>query len=70
MLSELQQMRQNIELECLSLKNLQGFATVANHAAIQRSLKRIETEENKLATLVGKEQATNEMCTIYHKVIG
>ena len=68
--SEVAQLRRAIEDECTALQRaLTAPAMVASHNMIHHKYEALEQHKNKLALHIGEEQATNEMCDIYNRVV-
>lgn len=69
--SEVAQLRQQIELECEAMQQaLTGFAQSASHQFIHQKYANLEIAQHQLATLVGEEEATNIMVSVYCEVMG
>ncbi len=72
MKSEVQQLRDRIELELESMHNgLSGLATgVAKHQFIEARYHRLGQLEEELATHVGEAQAAHFSCQAYIRLVG
>ncbi len=67
--SEIARIREQIEQECIALRNLSLPSIVASHAAIRRQYDRLGRKQDELATIVGEKQAIEISCDIYNSVI-
>ncbi|QBD80200.1 hypothetical protein EPA93_31165 [Ktedonosporobacter rubrisoli] len=70
MLSEVAQLRAQIELECEAMKNaLYGYAQVANHEAINYRYAQLGAYQEQLETLLEPHAAAAIMLEIYQQVM-
>jgi len=66
--SEIAQLRQQIELECIAMQQaLTGFAIVSKHEIIQKRYEAIGRYQDQLEALVGKTEAALIVIKAYTK---
>ncbi|HYU71299.1 MAG TPA: hypothetical protein VEL31_01350 [Ktedonobacteraceae bacterium] len=71
MKSEVQKLRERIELEIESMQQgLTGLAVVAKHQFIEARYHRLGQLEEELATHVGEAQAAHFSCQAYIRLVG
>jgi hypothetical protein len=69
--SEIAQLRQQIELECEALQRaLYGYAVVASHEVITRRYEALAVYKDELEKLVGKDEANRVLYEAYSAKIG
>ena len=70
-MSEIARLREQIELECESMKlALNGYAVVASHKVIEQKYTALRQHHKALEQLVGKEEANSIVIDTYMRVIG
>jgi hypothetical protein len=68
--SEIARLREQIRLECEALNlGLYGFSITAKHDIIANRYRSLDDHRNALSDLVGEEEATETVVTIYNKVV-
>lgn len=68
--SEIAQIKQNIELECVALRlAMDGFAAGASHQSITARYQRLGIFQTQLEKLVGS-QAEEIVCEMYNHTMG
>ncbi|MBO0789673.1 MAG: hypothetical protein J2P36_01815 [Ktedonobacteraceae bacterium] len=70
-MSEIARLRRLIELECEAMKlAMYGIAIVSSHQVIDHKYHNLGTAQEKLAELVGEEEAARVLVEVYTEVIG
>lgn len=67
--SEVARLRTQIELECQALHHLTLPSIGASHEAISRRYRVLDSYSEQLRTLVGPDQATKTLTTLYQKIV-
>jgi len=68
--SEVAALRVSIALECEALERaMNGSATVASHASIERRYKHIDHCTGQLSNLIGEQQAKEVTVNIYESIV-
>ena len=69
--SEVAQIRQRIEVECVALKlAMDGFAIGASHQAITARYERLGVCQVELEHLLGEQVGKTMLCEMYQHLIG
>lgn len=69
MSSEVAALRQQIEAECVAMKQaLSGYAVVSKHDVIARRFEALGTCQDRLTAFVGSQEAQRMLCETYGQV--
>ncbi len=69
-ISAVAQIRQEIEATCSSMNQLfHGFAQKAPHWVVRMQYQTLDNNRDRLAQLVGDQEATETLCETYNKII-
>ena len=68
-MSEIARIREQIELECQALANMQLFSAVASHRSIRRRYDKLDRYREQLSMLVGEQEATKIVVDIYNEQV-
>jgi hypothetical protein len=67
--SEVARIRANIEAECEALQHMTLFACAASHDIIQAKFKNLDACHQELRAIVGENEATSTIVSIYNEVV-
>ena len=67
--SEIARIREQIELECLSMANVSQFASVASHEMIRDKYRHLDDLSVELAKYVPEDEAFNIVVTTYNSIL-
>ncbi|QBD81100.1 hypothetical protein EPA93_36065 [Ktedonosporobacter rubrisoli] len=71
MQSEIAQLLQQIEDECVALQRaLEGFAITASHSTINRCYQQLGATQEQLTRLVGEQESSDLLYERYQKTLG
>jgi hypothetical protein len=69
MTSEIARIRQQIELECTALQNLALFSQTSSHDIISAKFRSLDTYHQELRAIVGEQEATSTIVSIYNEKV-
>ena len=68
-MSEIARIREQIELECQALANMQLFSAVASYRSIRHHYDNLDRYREQLSMLVGEQEATKIVVDIYNEQV-
>jgi hypothetical protein len=67
--SEVARIRENIEAECEALQHMTLFVCTASHDIIHAKFKNLDACHQELRAIVGENEATSTIVSIYNEVV-